>query len=94
MSHPTWIGLLAALLTTTAFLPQVLKIWRTRSAEDISFATFATFTTGVGLWLLYGWFASDVPLMAANAVTLLLSGAILAMKVGFSRRLPRLDRRA
>jgi len=89
MSHPTWIGLLAALLTTTAFLPQVLKIWRTRSADDISLTPFATFTTGVGLWLLYGRFARDVPLMTANAVTLVSSGAILAMKVGFSRRLPR-----
>jgi MtN3 and saliva related transmembrane protein len=77
------VGLAAGFLTTLAFVPQVLKIWRSRSARDVSFTTFATFTAGVALWLAYGILRDEVAIILWNAVTLVLAGAILAMKHRF-----------
>jgi MtN3 and saliva related transmembrane protein len=77
----TAIGLLAALCTTIAFLPQVIQTWRTRSTKDLSLPMFAIFTAGIFLWLVYGAIIRDVPLIAANGVTFLLSGTILYFKL-------------
>ena len=77
------IGMLAGILTTAAFVPQVLKCWRSRSTADISLIMFSTMTTGVFLWLVYGLFLQSPSLIVANSVTLFLSGAILLMKVRF-----------
>lgn len=75
------IGLLAGALTTIAFLPQVVKTWRTRSTRDISLGMFLVLTTGVALWLLYGLLLGDLPLVAANSVTFLLAAIILYFKL-------------
>ena len=75
------IGLAAAFCTTVAFLPQVIKTWRTRSTADISLTMFLVFTTGIFLWLVYGLIIRDVPLIAANGVTFVLSGTILYFKL-------------
>ncbi len=77
----TLIGLAAAFCTTVAFLPQVIKTWRTRSTKDISLAMFLVFTTGIFLWLVYGLIIRDVPLIAANGITFVLSGTILYFKL-------------
>lgn len=77
----TLIGLLAAFCTTIAFLPQVIKTWRTRSTKDISLAMFLVFTTGIFLWLVYGVMLRDVPLIAANGITFVLSGMMLYFKL-------------
>lgn len=77
------IGLLAGILTTIAFVPQVIKTWRTRSARDISLGMFAAFTAGVLLWIVYGVLLRAAPIIIANAVTLVLAGAILVMKIRF-----------
>jgi MtN3 and saliva related transmembrane protein len=79
----TLLGLMAGTLTTAAFVPQVVQVWRTRSTKDISLGMFAVFSLGVSLWLLYGWFTSDVPVMIANAVTLVLALVILRFKLKF-----------
>jgi MtN3 and saliva related transmembrane protein len=76
----TLVGLAAAFCTTIAFLPQVIQTWRTRSTKDISLAMFLVFTTGIFLWLVYGVILRDVPLIAANGVTFVLSGTILYFK--------------
>ena len=75
------IGLAAAFCTTIAFLPQVLRAWRTRSTTDLSLSMFLVFTTGIFLWLVYGLRLGDVPLVAANGTTLVLSGTILYLKL-------------
>jgi MtN3 and saliva related transmembrane protein len=80
---PTWIGIAAAILTTTAFAPQAIKVWRTRSTRDVSLAMFLLMVTGIVLWLVYGLLIGDLPLIAANAVTLVLAGAILVAKIRF-----------
>ena len=77
----TLIGLAAAFCTTIAFLPQVIKTWRTRSTKDISLVMFVVFTTGIFLWLVYGAMLGDVPLIAANGTTFVLSGTILYFKL-------------
>jgi MtN3 and saliva related transmembrane protein len=79
------IGLLAGFLTTIAFLPQVVRVWRRRSAADISLATFLLFFAGLGFWLVYGLMVDSLPVIAANAATLVLAGAILVAKWRFDR---------
>ncbi len=77
------LGLLAGALTTVAFVPQVVKIWRTQHAADISLGMFAIFSCGVLLWLLYGIEIRAAPVIAANAVTLCLSLTILVFKIRY-----------
>ncbi|MGD0144623.1 MAG: SemiSWEET transporter [Rhizomicrobium sp.] len=81
MGYVTAIGLGAAFCTTIAFLPQTIKTWRTRSTKDISLGMFLTFSIGIALWLLYGLLLHDIPLIAANAITLVLALIILGFKI-------------
>lgn len=75
------IGLLAGICTTLAFLPQVLKTWRSKSAKDLSLGMFSIFCTGVALWLAYGILIGDLPIILANGVTFLLAGSLLYFKL-------------
>jgi MtN3 and saliva related transmembrane protein len=86
------IGYLAAALTTFSFLPQALHTFRTRDVSGISLGMYSTFTLGVALWLAYGVVLAAWPIVAANAVTLALSGGILAMKLCYGHRCGAADR--
>jgi len=77
------IGFIAAILTTIAFVPQVRKVWRTRSAKDVSLGMYTLFTLGVSLWLFYGILIHSWPIILANGVTLVLAGMVLVMKLKF-----------
>lgn len=77
------VGMAAGFLTTLAFVPQVVRTWRTRSTADISLATFLIFVAGIALWLVYGLERGDPALIGANAVTLALAGAILYFKLRY-----------
>ena len=77
------IGFVAGFLTTVAFVPQVWKIWKSKSASDVSLPAFAAFTAGVATWLAYGVVIQEPPIILWNAVTLVLAGAIVAMKLRF-----------
>lgn len=77
------IGLVAGSLTTVAFLPQVIKTWRSGSAKDLSLGMFSFFCLGVLLWLVYGIMMRDIPVIAANFATLLLASTILYFKLRF-----------
>lgn len=77
------VGMLAGALTTLAFLPQGWRIWRTRSARDLSLPMYLIFTAGVALWFLYGLLLGAWPIILSNGVTLLLAGTVLAMKLKF-----------
>lgn len=79
----TALGMAAGILTTVAFLPQALKTWRSRSAGDISLGMFAILVVGIILWLAYGLLKEDLPLVAANGVTLVLAGSILFFKLRY-----------
>lgn len=80
------IGLMAGVLTTTAFIPQVLKIYRTKSSKDISGRMFSLFTAGIVLWLIYGILLRSLPLILSNLLTLALVLTIIALKIRYRER--------
>jgi MtN3 and saliva related transmembrane protein len=75
------IGALAALLTTTSFVPQVVRTIRTRDTRAISLWMYLMFCAGVALWWVYGALLGSWPIMLANGVTLVLAGAVLSLKI-------------
>jgi MtN3 and saliva related transmembrane protein len=81
MNTISLLGLVAGAFTTIAFLPQVLKTWKSRSAKDLSLGMFSIFTVGVGLWLTYGILIDDLPVILANVVTLILASTLLFFKL-------------
>ena len=83
MNSMDFLGLIAGGLTTISFLPQVIKTWKSKSAKDLSLGMFAIFSAGVSLWLIYGIYMSSIPLIAANALTLILCVTILYFKLKF-----------
>lgn len=83
MSAQEWIGTIAATLTTGSFIPQVWRVVRSKHTHDISLLMYAFFTTGVALWLAYGILLDAWPIIIANAITLLLAGTVLLLKLRF-----------
>lgn len=87
MPAVTYLGFVAARCTTFAFLPQVLKVWRTRSTMAFCLETFLILTLGIVLWLIYGVIQADVPIATASGVPLILAATIL-----YFNPTPRIDR--
>jgi MtN3 and saliva related transmembrane protein len=77
------IGFVAAFLTTAAFVPQLMRVMKLRSAREISLGTFLMFSLGVFMWLLYGIYTGSRPVIASNVVTLVLSVSILILKLKY-----------
>jgi MtN3 and saliva related transmembrane protein len=84
----TALGYLAGTLTTIAFVPQVLKIHKTKSANDVSLRSFSVFCVGVALWLLYGIRMGEFPIIVTNGITLVLAIAILVLKIRYRHNPP------
>ena len=80
------IGFIAAACTTFAFVPQAIRVWRTRSVEDISLAMYLILVAGIAMWIVYGAFIHSMPVLVANIVTLGLAGAVLVGKIVFMNR--------
>ena len=78
-----YIGFFAAFCTTIAFVPQAIKVYKSKSTKDISLYMFLIFTVGVLSWLIYGIIISNLPIILANAVTLALSLFILIYKLRY-----------
>ena len=83
MNGTEMLGLVAGLFTTIAFVPQVIKTWKSKHANDISLAMFSIFSSGVALWIVYGVMIGSLPVILANVVTLALALTILALKLRF-----------
>lgn len=83
MNEYTIIGFIAASLTTASFLPQAIKVIKTRNTKDISLLMYLMFNTGVLLWLAYGILIKDFPLIIANFIALAFTGTILVMKIRY-----------
>ena len=81
MNSVTWLGLIAGLCTTFAYLPQVIRTWRTRSTHDISLGMFSLMMTGIVLWLGYGVLIADLPIIIANVISFGLAGTIFVLKL-------------
>jgi MtN3 and saliva related transmembrane protein len=77
------VGLAAGMLTTIAFIPQVLKTWRSRNASELSLVMFVIFTIGIICWLTYGILRSDIAIIIWNTITLILSVMLLYFKLTF-----------
>ena len=77
------IGFIAAILTTAAFVPQVVKTHRSKHTKDISLTMYIVFCIGVGLWTIYGLVLGLIPVVLANSATLALSLYVLIMKIRF-----------
>jgi len=76
-----FVGYIAAVLTTASFIPQAIKIIKTRDTTSISFFMYLLFTSGVGMWLVYGIIHRNLPIMLANVVTTVFASIILAYKI-------------
>ena len=78
-------GYIAAILTTAAFLPQLIKTLKTKKADDVSLITLVMFNIGVLCWIIYGYKISSIPILIANLITLILNLLILISKIYFSK---------
>ncbi|MES2252554.1 MAG: SemiSWEET transporter [Pseudomonadota bacterium] len=81
-----WTGYIAGFCTTLAFLPQVIRTYKTQSAKDISLGMYLVFCFGVVMWLFYGFSIHSMAIIWANTATILLAGSMLLMKIIFDRR--------
>ncbi len=81
-----FFGYFAAILTTAAFLPQLIKTLKTKKAEDVSLITLIMFLTGVLSWIIYGYKISSTPILIANIITFILNLLILSFKIIFSKK--------
>jgi MtN3 and saliva related transmembrane protein len=84
MSLVLFFGYVAGFLTTASLVPQVIKTWKTKSADDFSLAMLLTWCTGIACWVFYGILMAAEPIIFWNLGPLLLAGAILAMKIKFT----------
>ncbi|MBF0526417.1 MAG: SemiSWEET transporter [Deltaproteobacteria bacterium] len=85
MDSVTVLGLVAGFFTTSAFLPQVIKIWKSKSSKDISFVTFLTLFLGTVSWLIYGVLICAWPVILANGLTMVLVATIIVLKIRYGR---------
>lgn len=75
------IGYLAAFLTTIAYIPQVVKVYKTKDTQSLSLGMFGLLTLGIGLWLVYGLLIGDWPLIVANGITFMCAAYIVSVKL-------------
>lgn len=83
---PTLLGTAAGTLSTASFVPQVLKAWREGNTEAISKRMYLVSVSAFVLWTAYGFLLGSVPLIVFNALSLILSGSILVLKLRQSKR--------
>ena len=88
MNPVTLLGFVAGTLTTLAFLPQVVKTWRSKSSKDLSISTLGMISSGVMLWLVYGLLIGDLPIIAANSVTLVLVVSVFVLALVYRKQSP------
>ena len=89
MNHFNFIdlfGFLAALLTTIAFLPQLYKTWKTKSADDVSLIMLILFIIGLFCWIIYGLKINSIPILVANIITFIFNFSILILKITYRER--------
>ena len=82
-----FFGYIAAILTTAAFLPQLIKTLKTKKADDVSLTTLIMFISGVGSWIIYGYKISSSPVVIANIITFILNLFILISKIYYSKNI-------
>jgi len=84
-NYITTLGLIAGVLTTIAYLPQLIKTWQTKSAHDLSWSMLIVLCAGIILWLVYGFYIQNIPIIAANIVTFVFTSMILVLKIKYKQ---------
>ncbi|MGC8673045.1 MAG: SemiSWEET transporter [Thermoplasmata archaeon] len=77
------VGFIAGALTTASFIPQALKIWKEKSAKEVSFLMYVIISTGIFLWFIYGIEIYSIPIILANGISFIISITILVGKIKF-----------
>lgn len=77
------IGLIAAFLTTYAFLPQVIKVWKTKDVKSLSLTMYIVMFSGVMMWLTYGIFKNSLSIVLANSITGILTFMLIYLKIKY-----------
>ena len=85
LNYIEFFGFLAALLTTIAFLPQLYKTWKTKSAGDVSLIMLILFIIGLFCWIIYGLKINSIPILVANIITFIFNLSILILKITYSK---------
>ena len=83
MNYIMIVGLIAAACTTFSFLPQAIKVIKTKHTKDLSLEMYSVFVFGVVMWLFYGILLGEFPIIAANVVTLIFASVILVYKIRY-----------
>ena len=83
MDSITIVGLIAAAFTTIALLPQLMKVWKTKSTRDISTGMFTLYSSGLLLWFVYGVYINDLPIILANSLAFIQTLVILMFKAKY-----------
>ena len=81
MDGVTLIGLLAAVVSTVGFAPQVIKVYKTRMTRDLSLGSYVILFSGLFLWFIYGLLLGDLPIISGNAIACAMAAYIIAMKI-------------
>lgn len=76
-----WVGMIAAVFTTAAYIPQTLKVIKSRDTRSISLGMYVLITLGIAIWMIYGVMINSISLIIANSITLVMAGTILVMKI-------------
>ena len=85
VNYIEFFGFSAALLTTIAFLPQLYKTWKTKSADDVSLIMLILFIIGLICWIIYGLKINSLPILVANIITFIFNFSILILKITYSK---------
>jgi len=85
LNYIEFFGFSAALLTTIAFLPQLYKTWKTKSADDVSLIMLILFIIGLICWIIYGLKINSIPILVANIFTLVFNFLILILKTTYKQ---------
>jgi MtN3 and saliva related transmembrane protein len=83
MDAITIVGLIAAAFTTIALIPQLMKVWKTKSTRDISTGMFTLYSSGLFLWFVYGVYIKDLPIILANSLAFIQALVILIFKAKY-----------
>ncbi|MBZ9731479.1 SemiSWEET transporter [Salegentibacter sp. JZCK2] len=80
------LGLAAGICTTVAVIPQIKKAWKTKKVEDVSPGMFSILILGVFLWIIYGIIQNDLPIIAANGISLGLNSVMLYLMLRYRKK--------
>ena len=86
MDKTQWIGIIAGVLTATSMLPQVIKVFKEKKAEDISLLMLIVLLSGIALWVVYGVMRNDFPIIATNAFSMLVNLVLVGLRIKYKGR--------